>query len=80
MNGSLTPNTTTSDIQRYNSWYAAVRFNHQMRPATNFFLSYGVGLQATNATGCTSPSCATNFISHQISGGFNFGLRPIVMR
>lgn len=80
MNGSLIPNTTSSEIQRYNSWYAAVRFNHQMRPATNFFLSYGAGLQATNAAGCTTPTCATNFISHQISVGFNFGMRPIMMR
>jgi hypothetical protein len=80
MNGSLIPNATTSAIQRYNSWYAAVRFNHQMRPAANFFLSYGVGLQATNAAGCTTPTCATNFISHQISAGFNFGLRPIFTR
>lgn len=79
-NGSLIPNTTISNLQQYNSWYAAVRFNHQIRPATDIFLSYGVGLQATNAPGCTSPNCASNFISHQISAGFNFGLRPIMMR
>src|SRR5580704_11050243 len=77
-NGSLIPKTASSDFQHYNSWYAAVRVNHEMwRPGTDLFVSYGVGLQATNAAGCTSPNCSTNFISHQISVDFNFGLRPI---
>ena len=79
-NGSLIPNTTSSYLQHYNSWYTAVRFNHQMRPGTNLFVSYGAGLQATNAAGCTSPNCSTNFISHQFSVGFTFGLRPILFR
>jgi hypothetical protein len=79
-NGSLIPNTTTSNFQHYNSWYTAVRFNHQMRPGTNLFLGYGAGLQATNVVGCTSPNCSTNSISHQFSVGFNFSLRPILLR
>jgi hypothetical protein len=79
-NGSLIPNTASSDFQHYNSWYAAARLNHQMRPGTNLFVTYGAGLQATNAAGCTSPNCATNFISHQFSVGFNFGLRPILFQ
>jgi hypothetical protein len=79
-NGSLIPNTTSSTFQHYNSWYAAVRFNHQIRPGTNLFVSYGAGLQATNAAGCTSPNCSTTYISHQFSVGFNFGLRPILFR
>jgi len=79
-NGSLIPNTTSATFQHYNSWYAAVRFNHQIRPGTNLFVGYGAGLQATNAAGCSSPNCSTNFISHQFSAGFNFGLRPILFR
>jgi hypothetical protein len=79
-NGSLIPNTTSSTFQHYNSWYTAVRFNHQMRPGTNLFVSYGAGLQATNAAGCSSPNCSTNYISHQFSVGFNFGLRPILFQ
>ena len=79
-NGSLIPNTPSSSFQHYNSWYAAVRFNHQMRPGTDLFVSYGAGLQATNAPGCTSPNCSTTYINHQFSVGFNFGLRPISLR
>jgi len=79
-NGSLIPKTASSDLQHYNSWYATARVNHQLRPGTNLFVSYGAGLQATNAAGCTSPSCSTNYISHQLSVGFNFGLRPILFR
>jgi hypothetical protein len=79
-NGSLIPNTTSFNFQHYNSWYAAARFNHQMRPGTDLFVGYGAELQAVNAAGCTSPNCSSNFISHQLSVGFNFGLRPILFR
>jgi hypothetical protein len=79
-NASLIPTATSSDAESYKSWYAAVRFNHQMRPGTNFFLSYGVRLQAVNPASCTTPSCGGNFISNQISAGINFGLRPILLR
>jgi hypothetical protein len=79
-NGSLIPNTASSNFQHYNSWYAAVRFNHQMRPGTDLFVGYGAGLQAASASGCASPNCSTNFIGHQFSIGFNFGLRPILLR
>jgi hypothetical protein len=77
---SLIPTTANSSADRYNSWYAAVRFNHQMRPGTNFFLSYGARLQAVNPGSCTTPSCGGNFVSNEISAGFNFGLRPILFR
>jgi hypothetical protein len=76
-NASLIPIAAPSITQNYNSWYAAVRFNHQMSPTTNLFLSYGARLQAMNATACTTPNCGGNFISHEISAGITFGLRPI---
>jgi len=76
-NASLIPIAAPSITQNYNSWYAAVRFNHQMSPTTNFFLSYGARLQAMSATACTTPNCGGNFISHEISAGITFGLRPI---
>ena len=76
-NGGLLPNPTASSIQHYDSWYAAVRFNHQIRPGSSLFVGYGAGLQAANPAGCTSPSCSINYISHQFSAGFNFGFRPI---
>jgi len=79
-NTSLIPTASSSSTGRYNSWYAAVRFNHQMRPGTNLFLSYGARLQAVNAASCTTSSCGGNYISNEISAGFNFGLRPILFR
>jgi len=79
-NTNLIPTTASSVLPHYNSWYAAVRFNHELRPATNLFLSYGARLQAINEAACTTPNCGSNFISHEISAGFNFGLRPILFR
>jgi len=73
----LAPNLNT---QNYNSWYAAVRFSRQLRPGTALFLTYGARLEAVKAATCGRPNCATNFISHEISAGFNFGLRPILFR
>jgi hypothetical protein len=80
INANLIPTASSSSSERYNSWYAAVQLNHEMRPGTNFFLSYGVRLQAVNPAYCTTSSCGGNFISNQISAGFNFGLRPILLR
>lgn len=79
-NASLIPNAASPIGENYNSWYAAVKFNHQIRPTANLFLSYGARLQAINGTACTPPNCGGNFISHEISVGFNFGLRPILFR
>jgi hypothetical protein len=79
-NASLIPTTTPSNRERYSSWYTAVRFNHEIRPGTNFFLGYGARLQTVNAATCSSPICGTNFISHEVSAGFNFGLRPLLFR
>jgi hypothetical protein len=79
-NASLIPTTSISNRERYKSWYAAVRFNHELRPGTNLFLGYGARLQTVNAATCSNPNCGTNFISHEISAGFNFGLRPILFR
>jgi hypothetical protein len=79
-NASLIPNTSVSSTQQYNSWYALARFTHQMSPASNFFLSYGARLRASNDTACTTPNCGGYFISHEISAGLNFGLRPILFQ
>jgi hypothetical protein len=79
-NRSLLPTATSSVLEHYNSWYAAARFNREMRPGTNLFVSYGARLQTLNAATCTTPNCGGNFISHEISAGFNFGHRPILFR
>ena len=79
-NSSLIPTTTISNRDRYNSWYAAVKFNHEIRPGTNFFLGYGARLQTVNAATCSNANCGTHFISHEVSAGFNFGLRPLLFR
>ena len=79
-NASLIPIAASSITENYNSWYAAVKFNHQIRPTTNFFVSYGARLQAMNGAACTTPNCGGNFISHEISAGFSFSLRPILFR
>ena len=75
-NQSLVQATANVNNGLFNSWYAAVRFNHQVRPGTALFVSYGARLQALNAA-CMTPNCGTNFVSHQISAGFNFNLRPM---
>jgi len=79
-NASLVPTAASSIAGNYNSWYAAVQFNHQLRPTTNFFLGYDARLQAMNGVACTTPNCGGNFISHEFSAGINFGLRPILFR
>jgi len=79
-NRSLLPATTSLGKQQYDSWYAAVRFNRQLRPGTAFFVSYGARRQVMNAPACATPSCGTSSIGHEVSAGFNFGLRPVLFR
>ena len=79
-NASLIPLSANLAHQDFNSWYAVARLDHQFRPGTSFFVSYGAQLQAVNPGVCTTPNCGTNTISHEISVGFNFGLRPISLR
>jgi hypothetical protein len=79
-NQGLVQTAASLGKQHYNSWYVAVRFNHQLRPGTSFFLSYGARVQATNATSCGIANCGTSAVSHEFSAGFNLGLRPILFR
>ncbi len=79
-NRSLFPSSTNLGKQQYNSWYAALRFNHQLRPGMALFMSYGARRQANNTPACATSSCETTSISHELSVGFNFDLRPISLR
>jgi hypothetical protein len=76
INSALIPTASNAGNGAYNSWYVAVQFTHYLRPGTSYFLGYDAQLQSVNGTGCASQICATNSISHQISAGFNFDLRP----
>jgi hypothetical protein len=79
-NQSLIQTAANSGDQQYNSWYAAVRFTHQLRPTTSFYVGYGARLQALNSAACGHSNCGSTSISHEISAGFNFGMRPILFR
>jgi hypothetical protein len=79
-NGSLVPAGANLTKENYNSWYAAVRLNHQFRPGTGFFVGYQAQLEAVSPGACTTSSCGASSIAHEISVGFNFGLRPISLR
>jgi hypothetical protein len=79
-NTSLIPTRISSSTEHYNSWYAGARFNHELRPGASLFLGYDARLQVLNRATCTTPNCGGNFTTHEISAGFNFGLRPILFR
>jgi hypothetical protein len=79
-NQGLVQTAASLGKQHYNSWYVAVRFNHQLRPGTSFFLSYGARVQAMSAASCGIANCGTSGVSHEFSAGFNLGLRPILFR
>jgi hypothetical protein len=79
-NKSLFPSSINLGNQQYNSWYAALRLIHQLRPGMTLFMSYGARRQANNTPACATSSCETSSISHELSVGFNFDLRPISLR
>jgi len=79
-NGSLIPAAASLVKENYNSWYAAIKLNHQFRPGAALFVSYQAQLEALSPGGCTTPTCGASSIAHEFSVGFNFGLRPISLR
>jgi hypothetical protein len=79
-NQGLVETSANLGKQHYDSWYGAIRFSYQLRPGTDFFLGYGARLQATSGTACGIPNCGTSGIDHEISAGFNFGLKPLLFR
>jgi len=79
-NQGLVQTSANLGKQHYDSWYGAVRFSYQLRPGTDLFLGYGARLQATSVTACGIPNCGTSGVDHQVSAGFNFGLRPLLFR
>jgi hypothetical protein len=79
-NGSLIPAAASLVKENYNSWYAAIKLNHQFRPGAALFVSYQAQLEALSPGGCTTPTCGASSIAHEFSVGFNFSLRPISLR
>jgi hypothetical protein len=79
-NHTVFPSSTNLGKQQLNSWYAAIRCNHQLRPGMAFFLGYGARRQGGNVSTCVTASCETTSTSHELSVGFNFDLRPISLR
>ncbi len=74
------PQTTANSVQEsFNYWYAAIQADHQFRPGMAIFFGYGVSLQGSNTAVCAAPNCGSNFISHTLSLGFNWGLRPVAL-
>jgi hypothetical protein len=79
-NRSLLPAGASLEKENYDSWYAAVRLNHQFRPGAAFFVSYQAQLEAVSPGACATPTCGASSVAHEFSVGFNFGLRPISLR
>lgn len=75
-NQGLAQTTAGAFLPVFDSWYSVAQVNHQLRPGITFFLAYGARLQGTNAAAC-GVNCGANYVTQQLSLGFNWGLRPI---
>lgn len=75
--------TSTSVIQtnpsqpRFNYWYGTVQFSHQVRTGIDLFMAYQAQLQGSATAACGSATCTGSSVTHELSFGLNWGLRPI---
>ena len=76
-NEGLAQSGTQAAVPAFKAWYASVQVNHQLRAGTSLYVAYGAGLQGMNSAACTASNCAANYVTQQLSLGFNWGLRPI---
>jgi hypothetical protein len=71
-----TPNGNSVSVQ---AWYATAQVNRQFVRYGSLYISYGVSGQTGLADVCSLTACQANSLTHTVTLGYNWGLRPIVL-
>jgi hypothetical protein len=79
-NRSIANVLSANTQQTFNSWFITAGLTRLLTPDANFVLGYTARFQTSSAAVCPSPACAATFTQHQISVGFQWSARPMVIR
>jgi hypothetical protein len=61
------------------AWFASAMVSRHFVRYGNLFIAYGASGQSSLASLCTLPACRVSSLSHTVSIGYNWGLRPILL-
>ena len=66
--------------QTYDSWFIGGGLSRPLGRTANFTCGYTAYLQNSHLPVCAAGTCGTSYIQHQISLGFQWRTRPLVLR
>jgi hypothetical protein len=79
-NGSLGNLTAGQSSQTFNSYYIGGGLDRPLGRDANLSLAYMVQIQSSNQPVCATGMCKTNYTQSQITLGFSWHARPLVLR
>jgi hypothetical protein len=66
--------------QTYDSWFIGGGLSRPLGRTANFTFGYAAYLQNSRLPVCAAGTCGTSYLQHQISLGFQWHTRPLVLR
>jgi hypothetical protein len=79
-NTSLGLSSPSQVSQTYDSWFIGGGLSRPLGRTANFTCGYTAYLQNSRLPVCASAACGTSYIQHQISLGFQWHTRPLLLR
>jgi hypothetical protein len=79
-NRNLENSGIRQNSQTYNSYYVGGGLSRPLGRDANFWLAYTAQFQTSNQAVCATGKCSTSYTQHQITVGFSWHARPLVLR
>ena len=78
-NQSLQQTTPAANTISVDTWFATARVGRRFGRSGNLFFAYTAQKQSNISSVCLLSACGLNTMTHIVSVGYNWGLRPIVI-
>ncbi len=79
-NASLGLSSASQASQVFDSWFAGGGLSRPLGRTANFTLGYTAYIQSSRLPVCVGSACSTSYLQHQVSLGFQWHTRPLVLR
>jgi hypothetical protein len=79
-NASLGLSNTSQVSQTYDSWFAGGGVSRPLGRTASFTFGYTAYIQSSSLPVCVGTACSTSYVQHQLSLGFQWHTRPLVLR
>ena len=79
-NTSLGISNASQVSQTHDSWFAGGGVSRPLGRTANFTLGYTAYIQSSRLPVCVGSACGTSYVQHQLSLGFQWHTRPLVLQ